>query len=184
MLKLTLGTALTASLLLGTVVIAPEAHAQKRRFDAVIPLEELDANGNGELTFDEMQAALEAKFEGFDADNSGFITLNDLPLILPLTEKQEERRQRRLAKIQERMSENGIDIDDEQLEARGLPTRMRFMARHDKDADEAVSFEEFSKPATRMFNRVDQNGDGTLTEEEIEQAKRFMKRKRRQKRRG
>ena len=55
--------------------------------------------------------------------------------------------------------------------ARPEPNRIRFLAHVDRDGDEKVSFEEFSKGPLKIFKRIDRNGDGTIDKDEAEQMK-------------
>ena len=177
-------TSVTLAAMLAVTAFDANAAYAAKRMKKFLPVEEFDLNGNGEITADELQQSLQNKFEELDADNNGVITLDDLPNILPLSEAQEERRQMRLERIQKRLEERGIEVDEDNLAERGLPTRVRFMARHDKNADEQVSFEEFSRPAERIFSRVDADENGTITEEEIKAAKQKARKMRRLRKRA
>jgi Ca2+-binding EF-hand superfamily protein len=44
---------------------------------------------------------------------------------------------------------------------------MRMLRRYDLDGDCVISRQEFAEGTLRRFNRLDANGDGAITEEEI-----------------
>ena len=49
------------------------------------------------------------------------------------------------------------------------PTRMKFMARMDRDGNEQLTVEEFAAPLIKRYKRADINGDGTVTQAELEE---------------
>ena len=130
----------------------------------------LDKNGNGVITHDEMMAAVKTHFDKFDTNGDGFLTLAELPKEMPMPEGMEKRMEKRMEKMAERAEKAGRDFDEDDLEGRFKPTRIRFVAKHDRDGDEQVSLEEFSSRAVHMFKRADANGDGEVTKAEMEEA--------------
>lgn len=157
---------LTTALLLGsavtaTVYAAPGGDRMKKMF------EELDADKNGVVTHAEVMAKSQLKFNEFDKNGDGFLELAELPEVMPVPDRMKKRMEKRAKKLQERVERKGIEDIQEVAVA---PTRLKFVARHDRDGDERVSVEEFSVRAIKMFKRGDINGDGTLTMAEAEDA--------------
>ena len=129
-----------------------------------------DSNGDGIISYAEMTTKVQEKFSEFDKNQDGFIALDELPRTIPLPMDRVERRGKRLSRMKEKMAEHGREMPEEflsHMEERGKPTRIKFMAKLDKDGDELVSLEEFSRPAIRHFKGRDVNGDGNVTLEEI-----------------
>lgn len=137
---------------------------------------EADTDGNGVVTHEEMLEKVRGRFSMFDKDDDGYITLAELPEEMPVPEHVRERMEKRAKRMEERMKERGMDADDmpppemRGMGPKGKPTRIRFIARHDHDGDERVSFEEFSRKAVERFKRMDIDGDGQVTSEETRNA--------------
>ncbi|MGR3316244.1 EF-hand domain-containing protein [Roseovarius indicus] len=110
--------------------------------------EELDANGDGAVSREEMQARMQARFADADADGDGKITREEMSARMEA--RQAERRERFLN---------------------------RMFERKDADADGALTMEEMrGDRADKMFARVDQDGDGSVSREEFDAMKeRFSK---------
>lgn len=103
--------------------------------------EQLDANGDGKLTPEEIKRHMQARFAEADADGDGKITRQEMSD--RIAARQAERRERML----DRMF-NWRDLDgdgalsmDEMRDGRGL----EMFARADEDGDGAVSREEFER---------------------------------------
>jgi Ca2+-binding EF-hand superfamily protein len=124
----------------------------------------LDTDGSGIVSYDEMLAGARARFDEYDGNSDGFLSHDELPAIMPVPEYVQKLRELR----QQRFVERGGDAEKaEKRFGDRQPTRIRFVARMDKDHDELVSFDEFTKPAIRMFKRADGDGNGEVTEEEM-----------------
>lgn len=101
--------------------------------------EELDANGDGQVSLQEFQDARQARFASADADGDGNLTRDEM-----------------IAAIQARA---GDQAD-------------RMIQRLDANGDGALSLDEMPKPrGDRMMKRLDRNDDGTLSREEFEAMK-------------
>ncbi len=98
---------------------------------------------------------------------------------MPISEKRHKKLEKKKAKMEKRLKKKGVEHTDEILEkmAHKKPTRLKFMARHDKDGDERVSVEEFAGRIVHMFKRVDLNGNGEVTMDEVTEAKTKMKKR-------
>lgn len=105
---------------------------------------EADANKDGTVTKDELAAYQKAEIAGMDANNDGFVTADEMKAFI-------------LAKMADRaaaMADKRIGADD-------------------KDGDGKLSLAELQNDdrMQRMFARLDANGDGTLTKDELDKAR-------------
>lgn len=162
MRKLTLALAAVAStLVVGGVAFAQPAprggepmtrSAIEQRADAAFA--RLDANGDGKLDSADRTARQKAHFDRLDADSDGAISYAEF------TASRETRRAGR-AEGGERMHRRG---GMHHMNRAGM---MRGMARMaDADQDGAVTQAEFRAAALARFDRVDANGDGTISADE------------------
>lgn len=102
--------------------------------------EELDANGDGQITQEEMATHMQARFKGADTDGNG--TLSRDEVLERMKQRQSERRERYVDHM---------------------------MERHDANKDGELSMEEMRDGRSgRMFARVDKDGDGAISAEEFE----------------
>lgn len=102
--------------------------------------EELDANGDGKLTQEEMETHMQARFEGADTDGNG--SLSQEELLARISAEQAKRAEKYVAHM----------ID-----------------RHDADGDGALTMDEMqSRHKGKMFSRMDADDDGAVTKEEFE----------------
>lgn len=104
---------------------------------------ELDADGDGQLTADELRAPMRERFDTADTDGDGEIT-------------QEEITARAVERAEERAARMGA----------------RMMERLDRDGNGSISFDEMRMGdqrdmAERMIDRLDRDDDGTVSEEEM-----------------
>ncbi len=115
-----------------------------------------DANGDGQITKDEMQAAHEKMrqehFAKADANGDGAVTLEELKA--HMSKRMADKAERRM----KRMDANGD----------GKITQDEAKARHGKKHD-------------KMFSHMDENGDGMLSKEEFEKMKEHHKGKKKEK---
>lgn len=102
--------------------------------------EDLDADGDGQITKAEMEGHMQARFEGADTDGSGALSKDEL--IARMTERQAERIARYAGHMIERHDANGD----------GELTMAEMRARHDGD----------------RFARMDENGDGSISRDEFD----------------
>jgi len=102
--------------------------------------EELDADGDGRITRDEMAAQAQARFGAADADGDGKLSPQEM------AERMQARMMERMARRVEQM-----------------------IARQDSDGDGLLSMEEMQAGRMgRMFDRHDADGDGAISAEEFE----------------
>ncbi len=102
--------------------------------------EDLDADGDGSITPQEMAGHMQARFEGADSDGDGVLSREEL--VARMMERQEERMGRRA---------------DHMIE------------RHDANGDGMLSMDEMrADHQGRMFERLDTDGDGAISEAEFD----------------
>lgn len=113
---------------------------------------ELDANEDGQVTIEELQAHRDARFAEADTDSDGAISLEELTA---WTEAQQaERMQARTERMLSRLDTD----DDGLLSVEELTARMgdgsRMIDRLDRDDDGAVSEEEFAQLSERVRGKM------------------------------
>jgi Ca2+-binding EF-hand superfamily protein len=139
----TITATLAAAILAGATAQAiAEGHGMKRDGHGPRPaFEELDADGDGGITRDEMKAHMAARFARADADGDGLLTRDEM-----LARAEEQAAERRAKRID------------------------RMMDRLDADGDSALSLAEMQARADgRRFDRADADGDGRITKAEMEE---------------
>lgn len=146
---------------------------------------QLDLNANGVVTHDELMQEAQKKFAEFDQNQNGAIVLDELPEKMPLPPRAErrlahmkERAEAREQAGEERDGRRGPRLSPEERAEKMRPTRLKFMARMDKDGDEQLTVEEMAAPLIKRFKRADINGDGQVTSAEFEQSMERQKQKR------
>lgn len=117
--------------------------------------EEIDSDGDGKITPEEMAAHAKARFDAADTDGNGKLSTDEMKAAA------EKRAIERAAQRAEHMA-------------------ARMLERMDADKDGELSFDEMPGQKTgaeRMFQRADSDGDGALSRDELAQAReRFGKR--------
>ena len=134
-----------------------------------------DADKNGVITHAEMMAKVSEKFGEFDKNKDGFLELEELPKIMPMREK--HMRMKHMGKHHENADPEKMAKKKEKMKKRWAKkhTRIKFIAKLDKDGDERVSLEEFARKKVEHFKRGDENGDGSVTLAEMEAAGKHMR---------
>ncbi|WP_306153084.1 EF-hand domain-containing protein [Roseovarius sp. MMSF_3281] len=120
------------------------AMAQGKHGDHKRPsFEEVDANGDGKVSRDEMQARAAARFNDADSDGDGAISRDEMIA-------------RAMARVEKRVDRmmSRLDADDD-----GMVTEAEMQQMRDKHMG-------------RMFKRMDKDGDGALSKEEFAQGHR------------
>jgi Ca2+-binding EF-hand superfamily protein len=104
---------------------------------------QMDTDGDGKITTEEMAAFRAARFAEQDSDGDGFLTKDEMLAA-------------QMAKIQDRM---GKRIE-------------HMMIEQDADDDGKISLEELSATdrGAQMFSRLDLDGDGAVSQDEVRQA--------------
>jgi len=148
---------------------------------------EADTNNDGLLSHSEALARVKEKFDGLDTNGDGFLALEELPKKMPVPEHAQRRMERHKAKMKARMDERGQEDGqmskkmqrrkEGQGKEHGKLTRLKFVAKLDRDGDEKVSFDEFSVRAVKRFKKHDLDGDGNISLAELEKAPKHPKKK-------
>ncbi len=144
--------------------------AAKERFQT------FDVNGDGVVSHDELMEDVSRKFAEFDQDGNGILLLEELPLKMPLPAHAAERmarKQERMQRHRSRASENpeGAQprLSSEEMAEKRRPSRMKFMAKLDRDENEQLDIDEFAAPMIKRYKRADINGDGAVSEAELDE---------------
>lgn len=117
---------------------------------------DLDTNGDGVLSVEEMQAPMLERFQSADTDGDGNLSADELNAARP--EKGEGKRFGG-----GKFGKDGGNRGDRAA---------KMIAKLDSDGDGLLSLEELSanpKPA-QMFEKIDANGDGAISQEEFDAA--------------
>ncbi len=160
---LTVASALVLALAAGAAQAWPHgdrAGAPGRGPHMMMPsFEELDTDGDGRITREELEAKRLERIRSMDPDGDGFITLEEMK-----TRAGEEARKRAEAMAERMFTELDADKDGKISAAEALGARMagpqgmeRLFDRVDADDDGAVSKAEFDRAAERMQRM---RGDG------------------------
>jgi Ca2+-binding EF-hand superfamily protein len=183
-LSLIASSVLTAGMFAEALPEEDDKQSRREKIEARIEAKfnEVDTNKNGVISHDEMMAKPSERFQAYDKDNDGYLTLSELPKLMPVPEHLKMRMEKRYENMRERHADRGGEgAENEAQKAekagrkakmleRRQPTRLKFVARLDRDNDERLSLEEFSAPAVKRFKHSDRNGDGEVTLEEAKQA--------------
>lgn len=131
-----------------------------RGMDVDQMFEQLDANKDGQITKEEMQAAGAMRFAATDTDGDGFLSAEELAAADAKREAERQKRKGdRVAWMLEKLDANKDGkLSQEEMEARGGQGKGK--GKGDR--------------GMRMFDHADANGDGALTKEELEAAKAQM----------
>lgn len=133
-----------ALVLVTGVAVGGSAALAKPGFGPRPSFEELDADGSGEISAEEMQMARTRHFESADTDGDGMLSLEEMQA------QGRKRADDRAAKMIEQFDKNG----DSALSADELPKPRRsgqMFERLDTDGSGGISAEEFAEARDRMM---------------------------------
>lgn len=133
---------------LGVTTAAVQAKGMGPRGLMSMEFSELDLNGDGQVTAEEMQALGEKRFNEADTNGDGFLSKDEMK-----------------AQMLKRM------------EAKAEKYGTKVMERKDANGDGQLSLEEMrpnEKRQGKMFGRFDSDGDGVISEAEFAAAKEKM----------
>lgn len=147
-MKRTTFIAAIASAAIGLTTVSAMAREKGPDFAA------LDADGNGEITLVEMQAAGDARFAAVDTDGDGFLTQEELEAAGK--KRSAERAERMLKHMDE--NEDGKLSKDEMKPKKRTPEK--FFDRVDTDKSGGISKAEFDEARAKMKERHGKKGHG------------------------
>lgn len=173
-------TAIRAGLVAALVLTLPAAPAMARGGPgvgpAMIEFSDLDANGDGQLSQDELTNMGQARFARRDLDGDGELSAEELQAAAA------ERQARRVARMIETLDSDGNGtLNIEEMRAaremrRGHGTHAgQHGAGHRKGWGWGKSGEERrAARMARVFDRLDADDDGAISEAEFEEARAHM----------
>ncbi|MCP5036337.1 MAG: hypothetical protein GY945_01920 [Rhodobacteraceae bacterium] len=133
---------------------------------------EIDSDGNGVVTLEELQALGDARFAAADSDGSG--ALDKSEVIQMMTEGMEKRAAAAEAKGQDGQNRQGRGQQGAPDEARLAWMADGMILRLDTDGDGLVTAAEMQIPTEkleRMIDRFDTDDDNAVSEAEFDAAK-------------
>lgn len=137
---------ITAIVLAGLAVTASGALAGghgKGNHGPRASFEELDANGNGEVSLEEMTQHREARFKATDTDGDGFLSKAEI------TARAQGNASQRAGKMIDRFDANNDGkLSQDEMPRRGKPEKL--FGKLDADGSGGVSKEEFAAAAEKM----------------------------------
>lgn len=159
-------TSLTALALAGTTFAAIAASDDKPgRSDhrgergMMLPFDEIDADADGKITAEEMQAHAGLRFDAADTDKDGLLDAAEMQA--QMLARATARMQERSARMIERMDRDGdgkLSAEEMRAGPRKGDRFERMLSRLDKDADGALSRAEYE--AAREMRGAHRLGDG------------------------
>jgi Ca2+-binding EF-hand superfamily protein len=169
-------THMKIALLAGLIAVGGAAQAKSGDDNKAAMFEQIDADGNGAVTQEELKAHAQARFDKADANKDGFLTADEMQA--QRAAHAGERGGKRAEKMLERHDTNKDGkLDAAELEAasegRQGKRAAKMMERVDANSDGKLSFEELNgrRDPAKMFAKLDTNEDGSLSAEEFEKAR-------------
>lgn len=140
---------LIAAIAAGFALTLTPAHAQERE---MVDFAMLDANGDGQITPDELTANKAARFEAADVNGDGALSADELAA--RVTAMAEDRAANRVARMIAHLDENedGV-LQQSELDARGGDRAARRFDRADRDDNGSIDAEEFEQVQERAERR-------------------------------
>lgn len=180
----TRSTLIGAGLVAAIALTLPATSAMARGgpsggFGSVLEFSDLDLNGDGQLTKEELQNQGKARFAKLDADGDGQLSAAELEAAAA------ERQKDRVSTMIERLDtdKNGTLSEEELQAARDMGGKRM---KRDRDGDHGRKHggkrwgngkrgdDRREARMERMFDRVDANEDGVISQEEFDAAKAQM----------
>ena len=151
----------------------PEKSVDELEKLALVEFKKLDANGDGQLVFEEMDPVLQREWQHYDKDQNGMIDLKEFVPYFVVRSQQEAREKNQAAQ-----ANNGPQVVEDDLDIRPVVYRMGgkmppglpdWFDKLDTNRDGMVSLGEWRKGEKNLddFAAIDLNNDGLLTPEEV-----------------
>ncbi len=179
--KMMISAVVIAALGVTAVAASAKEGGKMRHMRGQMPsFEQLDTNGDGFITAEELQARAAERFSGIDANGDGVITKEELAAHAEA--QGNSRMSKGIERMLSRMDANG----DGQLSVDEMKPKTdrsaKMIEKFDTDGDGKISKAEFeaaqmqraNKHAERkaeMFKALDTDGDGSISQEEWDAAK-------------
>ena len=162
--------------LAGVIAVGGMTMASARSGEQGAAFQELDANGDGQLTRAELKAHAAARFAASDTDGDGFLSGDEM-----FKERVGKRAERMLLRYD---SDDDGKLDASELEAAAEARQQgryaRMLRRLDTNEDGKLSFKELSarRDTGKFFDRFDTDSSGGLSAEEFAKAREHRRGKR------
>lgn len=137
------GTFMSAIVLVGAAVAATAGYArdsERGPGGMEMRFEELDADGNGEITLEEIETRMQSRFTDADADGDGMLTRDEM---IAAAQVQVEERVDRMLKRADTDGDGALSMDEMPKPRGGWAERM--FGRVDADDSGGISKEEFAQ---------------------------------------
>ncbi|SCZ68986.1 EF hand [Epibacterium ulvae] len=135
----------------GAVIAKPGGAGHQR-----LGFEQIDTDGNGELSRAELDAVKAARFSATDSNGDGQLSLEEI------SAKGSERAAKRAEKMMKRLDSNEDgQLSQDELSATGREGRM--FARLDADKSGAISKQEFEEARKHRHHKKHPKGDAAQT---------------------
>lgn len=154
----------------GSALVAQEAAKGEDRMQERFT--QMDTNGDGALSQEEIQASADARFAAMDADGDGFLTAEEMQAAAAA--RRADRGQRMLERLD---ADGNGSLSAQELAAMGegkMGKRSdRMMQRMDANEDGKLSPEEMAgrHSPERIFEKLDADEDGSVSAEEFADAR-------------
>lgn len=124
-------------------------------------MKRLDTNGDKKVSLEEVQARASVAFKGFDADGNGQVTRDEIKAKRQAFREARKEWRAAMDKTGAEKTEALEKLKD--MRPMMLPgMRPRVFAMADTDKNGSLSLAEVSEQAGKMFKRRDRNGDGFI----------------------
>lgn len=139
----------------GALTLSPAAAQDRQMPDFAT----LDANGDGQISLEELTAQRTARFAEADANSDGALSPEEL--LAHMEAERDARADRMVERMLSRLDANDDGVlQESELAARGGDRMVQRFDRADTNADGVISAEEFEQAQDRMAERGRHGGKG------------------------
>jgi len=129
---------------------------------------DMDSNGDGAVTLEELQAYATKMHKSRDTDGNGVINQEEFKTQHPHAQERQKRRQERFTQMD---SDGDSTISKEEFQTFGTQRRQEKAAKRfamvDRNKDNVISLEEMQDMQKQRFDRMDRNKDGKIDSSEM-----------------